>query len=566
MINLGYEQFASTTQFYLYGRSRCTRTGWENHSKGYEKPDILDSNDINLCNNVYMITGANNGIGKEITTYLAKKNAIVFMVCRSEAKANEVKNSIIKESNNDKVYVLVCDCSLENDVRKMWNEFMKHPIHNGKPHLECLVCNAGALLNEKTLTSEGVETTFGAHLQFGVYLLGTLAIPVLSKSPITGEGRIVLVSSGGAYNTGFPSWEVATSTGKQKYDGQFAYAYAKRGQILLAERWSKMHPNLKIVSCHPGWTKTDGVESAYGSGTSMLEPLRTLWQGAEGILWLCIAPTSKIEGGAFYLDRSPRTKHMAGPFFSEGSFTKNSEEEVDLMMLNLQRWCQPKWRPTPEITVAKLTARASDCTASAIPVDIPSFMGQWLVLANIPTSLEIGTTDNYENYELEQETNVVKIRFQYNAKGSNEASNIQMRASIANPPVNSYWTLSPKLLGIHWPIGLQYLLLERGFAGDNLEYCIVGVPKRTNLWIMTRRRPRAKMNNNSDFGLDEEMENINIMEKKIFNGLPVLSATEEKKIMKMAIDFSEKLGYDCSNIVMAQWSSYTGNGSSMVFV
>ena len=75
---------------------------------------------------------------------------------------------------------------------------------------------------------------------------------------------------------------------------------------------------------------------------------------------------------------------------------------------------------------------------------------------------------------------------------------------------------------------------------------------------MTRRRPRAKTSNNADFGMDEEMENININEKKVFNGMPLLNAAEEKKIMKIAIDFSEKLGYDCSNIIMAQWSSYTG--------
>ena len=55
MFNIGYEQFASTTQFYLYGRSRCTRTGWESHSKLYDKPDILDSN-IDLSNKIYMVS------------------------------------------------------------------------------------------------------------------------------------------------------------------------------------------------------------------------------------------------------------------------------------------------------------------------------------------------------------------------------------------------------------------------------------------------------------------------------------------------------------------------------
>ena len=39
-------------------------------------------------------------------------------------------------------------------------------------------------------------------------------------------------------------------------DGQLAYAYAKRGQVLLAEQWAAMNPEVKVVSCHPGWVDT----------------------------------------------------------------------------------------------------------------------------------------------------------------------------------------------------------------------------------------------------------------------------------------------------------------------
>ena len=42
-----------------------------------------------------------------------------------------------------------------------------------------------------------------------------------------------------------------------------------------------------------GWTLTSGVESAYGSSKSYLEPLRTLYQGAEGIIWLAIVEDAK---------------------------------------------------------------------------------------------------------------------------------------------------------------------------------------------------------------------------------------------------------------------------------
>ena len=58
-----------------------------------------------------------------------------------------------------------------------------------------------------------------------------------------------MVSSGGMLNTKFPPWEVATcSSETMKYDSQLAYAYAKRGQVLLCERWAKQFDeNPKIV-------------------------------------------------------------------------------------------------------------------------------------------------------------------------------------------------------------------------------------------------------------------------------------------------------------------------------
>lgn len=35
---------------------------------------------------------------------------------------------------------------------------------------------------------------------------------------------------------------------------------------------------VKVVSCHPGWTLTEGVEAAYGDSKRYLQPLRSLWQ------------------------------------------------------------------------------------------------------------------------------------------------------------------------------------------------------------------------------------------------------------------------------------------------
>ena len=74
------------------------------------------------------------------------------------------------------------------------------------------------------------------------------------------------------YNFRLPSWDVLTSTGETKYDGVFAYAYAKRGQVLLAERWVKEYPTVKIATAHPGWSDTPGLDDAFGTNTGFLRP------------------------------------------------------------------------------------------------------------------------------------------------------------------------------------------------------------------------------------------------------------------------------------------------------
>lgn len=299
--------------------------------------------------------------------------------------------------------------------------------------LDALVCNAGALLDQLTLTTEGHEVTFASACRAGgrhgcapadpwrplrspgLRLLSAFAAadaaaarlgrpaphPGLQwrdvQHQVARRACSAPCCSPGLTGRRRPGWAVGTATAKAgfkvcpalasrrgsaltagcQFDGQLAYAYAKRGQVLLAEQWAAMNPEVKVVSCHPGWVDTPGVESAYGSkkkcgaaGASQfplltarrgryLEPMRTPWQGAEGIAWcervahrqeaaqasltcapplrLAVAPGSEIESGAFYLDRSAQVKHLAGPFMSEGSRTKNSPAEVAELMAGLER-------------------------------------------------------------------------------------------------------------------------------------------------------------------------------------------------------------------------------------
>ena len=205
-------------------------------------------------------------------------------------------------------------------------------IKSSESKVDCIICNAGVLLNEKKLTSEGRESTIASHLIGGSYLLPTLLLPELKAAG--SEARVVFTTSGGMYLTKMPTWDISTCTkADQKYDGVMAYSFAKRGQVLLAERFAKVHPELTWISAHPGWTATAAVDDAFGKDKAYLEPMRNVWQGAEGISWVATVSKAKLENGGLYLDREKQKKHLPLLFTN----TKNTESEVDEFLLKLSQ-------------------------------------------------------------------------------------------------------------------------------------------------------------------------------------------------------------------------------------
>ena len=116
-------------------------------SQMYEKPDILQDPQLNLTSKVFMVTGANAGLGKEITKFFASKGATVYMVCRNKEKADIAKAEIVAQTKSRNLHVLVGDCGLERDVRRIWDEFTLHQQQKPQQHLLSAV--------ESGLTSTG---------------------------------------------------------------------------------------------------------------------------------------------------------------------------------------------------------------------------------------------------------------------------------------------------------------------------------------------------------------------------------------------------------------------------
>jgi len=471
-------------------------------------PDALDVMNVDLTGKNFIVTGANSGCGKELTKFLAGRGATVFMVCRSLRRADAAKQEILQEFAGDfagdfagfshkfkdgKVMeILLGDVSVEEDVRRIWDEFNRRNIT-----LDGLILNAGALLEDKQLTKDGVEVTLASHLLFGVYLLGSLAMPSLSKS----SGRCLIVSSAGMLQHPFPSWETAASL-KGAYDGTVRYCQMKRGQVILAKRWSAQFSDVKVVSVHPGWAKTGcGEPSKYfkktddASGADIVlallsktyEPRRNAWEAVEGMAWLLSCPADQIESGEFYLDRRPQVQHMAGPCFMEGSYTKNTAAEVDVLMQKLESWANGgipslgELKATSDAVDAGVVAAKAKCQPMDRKIDIQKFMGRWFIVGSISSFLDKNSSNGSEEYAWNEEEQRIDVTFTY-MSGNLKTRHATSQTAKPGNENQTAWDLSFKLGA--FPVKNAYIII----ACNTKDYstCVVGDPGRNVLYLMAR--------------------------------------------------------------------------------
>jgi len=117
-------------------------------------------------------------------------------------------------------------------------------------------------------------------------------------------------------------------------------------------------------------------------------------------------------------------------------------------------------------------------------VDLATFMGDWHVLGNIPTSAEKGCHNALEQYALRDDGKIA-ITFSCNKEsfaGKREVKHFT--ATVQNPGLNSEWRVTMKWLGFI-PIRLPFLVID---LADDGSYTVIGYPSREYLWIMARTK------------------------------------------------------------------------------
>ncbi|KAI1129634.1 putative estradiol 17 beta-dehydrogenase [Nemania abortiva] len=150
-----------------------------------------------LQGKVFVVTGANTGIGKELARVLYAKNAKVYVACRSEDKANQAIAEIktAEPSSAGELIFLHLDLGDLSKVQAAATDFLAR-----ETRLHTLFNNAGVFVGPaESKTAQGHEEALGVNC-IGTFLFTRLLTPALvaaAKAEPANSVRIVWLSSFG---------------------------------------------------------------------------------------------------------------------------------------------------------------------------------------------------------------------------------------------------------------------------------------------------------------------------------------------------------------------------------
>jgi dehydrogenase/reductase SDR family member 12 len=282
-----------------------------------------------LSGKAVVITGPTSGLGKECVRILAPTGAQLVLVARNKEKCEDVISSVRNICTGPEPVCVVAEMGDLPSVGRAARE-----IATRFAQVFAIVQNAGALLNSREVSPQGIEQTVASHV-LGPHLLTTVLLPNL----IATQGRVVTVSSGGMYSAELPNIDGKRTLEMRPdiYNGSKQYAIAKRAQVTLNEIWAAKERSVHFDSMHPGWADTPGVQDSIPAFRRITKPiLRSAQQGADTIAWLAAVQPIPGPSGAFWSDREVRSIHKL-------PMTRRSDTAQ--ARTNLWNWCNQAIAP-----------------------------------------------------------------------------------------------------------------------------------------------------------------------------------------------------------------------------
>jgi NAD(P)-dependent dehydrogenase (short-subunit alcohol dehydrogenase family) len=253
---------------------------------------------------VAVMTGANGGLGLEVTRELARKGAHVVMAARDQDKADAARASIRDEIRAASLELQPLDLASLASVHRAAAR-----IRANHPRIDILVNNAGVMGIPQRRTEDGFEMQLGVN-HLGHFALTAELMPALLRSP---GARVVSVTSTGRHFGAMVDPDNPHLAGR--YDPWRAYGQSKLANVHFAmaldRRFRQAGIPARSIVVHPGFTSTDlqarSVRETGGGRSQRFFRAAVRQVGmspARGALSLLRAATDpSAVGGALYTPR-----------------------------------------------------------------------------------------------------------------------------------------------------------------------------------------------------------------------------------------------------------------------
>lgn len=110
-------------------------------------------------------------------------------------------------------------------------------------------------------------------------------------------------------------------------------------------------------------------------------------------------------------------------------------------------------------------------------VDLKRFMGDWYVIANIPTFVEKGAHNAIERYTLDADGSIA-VHFSFNADAPDGPLKTYGPRGFVRDQSNALWGMQ-----FVWPIKADYRI---SYVASNYSLTVIGREARDHVWIMAR--------------------------------------------------------------------------------
>jgi NAD(P)-dependent dehydrogenase (short-subunit alcohol dehydrogenase family) len=253
---------------------------------------------------VAVVTGANGGLGVEVTRELARKGGHVVMAVRDRAKADAARASVLGEVAGASLELRPLDLASLASVREAASSILAD-----HPRIDVLVNNAGLMAIAERRSDDGFELQLAVN-HLGHFALTALLLPALLAG---GGARVVSVTSTGRH-AGRPV-DPDNPHLHGVYEPWRAYGQAKLASVHFAleldRRFRAAALPARSIVVHPGFANTDlqarSVRETGGGASQRFFHAAVRRFGmtpAQGALPLLRAATDPgAVGGALYTPR-----------------------------------------------------------------------------------------------------------------------------------------------------------------------------------------------------------------------------------------------------------------------